>query len=64
MECPLKSSACVFASIALAAARGDRFAAGDAYACDCDTSTGERICDIFDFVCFQDAFVLGCAANR
>lgn len=41
-----------------------RFVAGDAYACDCDTSTGTQVCDIFDFVCFQNAFVLGCAATR
>jgi hypothetical protein len=34
------------------------------YACDCDTSTGPGggigVCDIFDFLCFQNAFVAGC----
>ena len=27
---------------------------------DCDTSTGVGVCDVFDFLCFQDAFVGGC----
>jgi hypothetical protein len=26
---------------------------------DCDTSTGPGVLDIFDFLCFQDAFVTG-----
>jgi len=26
---------------------------------DCDTSTGKGILDIFDFLCFQNSFVLG-----
>jgi hypothetical protein len=30
-----------------------------AYA-DCDTSTGPGVLDIFDFLCFQDAFIKGC----
>ncbi len=38
----------------------DRFAAEDAYACDCDTSTGAGVCDIFDFVCFGNRFAAGC----
>jgi hypothetical protein len=37
-----------------------RFLAGDGYACDCDLTTGESRCDIFDFLCFQDRFVRGC----
>lgn len=39
---------------------GNRFTAGDPYACDCDTSTGVGICDIFDFLCFGNAFNAGC----
>jgi hypothetical protein len=39
---------------------GNRFSAGDAYACDCDTSTGMGVCDIFDFLCFGNAFNAGC----
>ncbi len=39
---------------------GNRFTAGDPYACDCDTSTGPGICDIFDFLCFGNAFSAGC----
>jgi hypothetical protein len=27
---------------------------------DCDQSTGSGILDIFDFLCFQNAFVAGC----
>ena len=27
---------------------------------DCNTSTGPGALDIFDFLCFQDAFVAGC----
>ena len=27
---------------------------------DCDTSTGVGVLDIFDFLCFQNAFVAGC----
>jgi hypothetical protein len=30
------------------------------YACDCDLSTGIAVCDIFDFLCFQNRF----AANE
>ena len=37
----------------------DAFVAGESYACDCDTSTGP-VCDLFDFLCFQNAFVAGC----
>ncbi len=39
---------------------GNRFSAGDPYACDCDTSTGMGVCDIFDFLCFGNAFGAGC----
>ncbi len=39
---------------------GNRFSAGDPYACDCDTSTGPLVCDIFDFLCFGNAFNAGC----
>ena len=39
---------------------GNRFSAGDPYACDCDTSTGPGVCDIFDFLCFGNAFNAGC----
>ena len=39
---------------------GNRFSAGDPYACDCDTSTGLGVCDIFDFLCFGNAFNAGC----
>lgn len=39
---------------------GNRFAAGDPYACDCDQSTGPGACDIFDFLCFGNAFSAGC----
>ncbi len=39
---------------------GNRFSAGDPYACDCDTSTGVGVCDIFDFLCFGNAFNAGC----
>ncbi len=39
---------------------GNRFSAGDPYACDCDTSTGPLVCDIFDFLCFGNAFNNGC----
>ncbi len=39
---------------------GNRFHAGDPYACDCDTSTGANVCDIFDFLCFGNAFSAGC----
>ena len=39
---------------------GNRFSAGDPYACDCDTSTGLGVCDIFDFLCFGNAFSVGC----
>ncbi len=38
----------------------DRFAAGDVYACDCDTSTGPGVCDVFDFICFGNGFAAGC----
>ncbi len=27
---------------------------------DCDMTTGPLVCDLFDFLCFQDAFVGGC----
>ncbi len=37
-----------------------RFAAGDVYACDCDTSTGPGVCDVFDFICFGNRFAQGC----
>ena len=30
------------------------------FARDCDTTTGQGVCDIFDFLCFQNAFVSGC----
>ena len=33
--------------------------AGGCYA-DCDTASGAGVLDIFDFLCFQDAFVSGC----
>jgi hypothetical protein len=36
------------------------FAQADPRACDCDVSTGPRVCDIFDFTCFQNAFAAGC----
>ncbi len=39
---------------------GNRFSAGDPYACDCDTSTGPLVCDIFDFLCFGNEFNAGC----
>ena len=39
---------------------GNRFSAGDPYACDCDTTTGPGVCDIFDFLCFGNAFNAGC----
>jgi hypothetical protein len=39
---------------------GNRFTAGDPYACDCDTSTGPNVCDIFDFLCFGNKFSAGC----
>ena len=39
---------------------GNRFAAGDPYACDCDVSTGPGLCDIFDFLCFGNEFSAGC----
>ena len=39
---------------------GNRFSAGDPYACDCDVSTGPGVCDIFDFLCFGNAFNAGC----
>ncbi len=39
---------------------GNRFSAGDPYACDCDMSTGGGVCDIFDFLCFGNAFNAGC----
>ena len=39
---------------------GNRFSAGDPYACDCDTSTGPNVCDIFDFLCFGNEFNAGC----
>ncbi len=39
---------------------GNRFSAGDPYACDCDTQTGVGVCDIFDFLCFGNAFNAGC----
>ncbi len=39
---------------------GNRFAAGDPYACDCDLSTGAGVCDVFDFLCFGNAFSAGC----
>ncbi len=39
---------------------GNRFSAGDPYACDCDTSTGPGVCDIFDFLCFGNEFNNGC----
>ena len=37
-----------------------RFVNTEPYACDCDTSTGLLVCDLFDFLCFQNAFVSGC----
>lgn len=39
---------------------GNRFTAGDPYACDCDLTTGPGVCDIFDFLCFSNAFSVGC----
>ncbi len=39
---------------------GNRFVAGESYACDCDISTGVGVCDIFDFLCFGNAFAAGC----
>ena len=39
---------------------GNRFHAGDPYACDCDTATGPGVCDIFDFLCFGNDFSAGC----
>jgi len=37
----------------------DAFIEEEPYACDMST-TGARVCDIFDFLAFQDAFVAGC----
>ena len=34
--------------------------AAEPYACDCNTTTGNSVCDLFDFLCFQNAFVGGC----
>ncbi len=39
---------------------GNKFHAGDPYACDCDTTTGRGVCDVFDFLCFGNAFSAGC----
>ncbi len=39
---------------------GNRFHAGDPYACDCDTASGPGVCDIFDFLCFGNRFHAGC----
>jgi hypothetical protein len=39
---------------------GNKFDAGDPYACDCDLTTGPGVCDIFDFLCFGNAFDMGC----
>ena len=33
---------------------------GASYACDCDTQSGPGVCDIFDFLCFQNEFANGC----
>ncbi len=38
---------------------GNRYAANDPYACNCDF-TGPGVCDIFDFLCFGNAFSAGC----
>lgn len=35
------------------------YARREPYACDCDTTTGPLVCDLFDFLCFQNAFVAG-----
>jgi len=37
----------------------DAFGEREPYACDMST-TGARVCDIFDFLAFQDLFVTGC----
>lgn len=37
------------------------FQIGDAYACDCDTTTGVGLCDVFDLLCFANAFAGGCS---
>lgn len=41
---------------------GGFWAGGGAQPCypDCDTSTGVGVLDIFDFLCFQNAFAAGC----
>lgn len=39
---------------------GNRFQAGDPYACDCDTATGMGVCDVLDFLCFGNRFHAGC----
>ena len=31
---------------------------------DCDQSTGYHVLDVFDFLCFQNAFVAGCSNHR
>ena len=36
------------------------FVNAEPYACDCDTSTGPLVWDLFDFLCFRDEFVSGC----
>lgn len=40
----------------------DTLAAASLLTCyaDCDQSTGAGVLDIFDFLCFQDAFIAGC----
>lgn len=39
---------------------GERFALGDPYSCECDTTTGPGTCDILDFLCFANWFNWGC----
>lgn len=34
----------------------NRYDAGEPYACDCDTASGPGVCDIADFLCFQNLF--------
>jgi len=29
-------------------------------ACDCETSSGRGVCDVFDLICFQERFAEGC----
>ncbi len=43
---------------------GYEFGQRNPYACDCDVSTGLGVCDVFDYICYLNAWAESCMPER